>query len=558
MKKIVFLILLGLLTACENSIDPEIPESSLDIIEAPLEESSDEADDSTNDEIELDNYVGGPTYNYIDGFDELFSDYNLEVASFKSLYKSIVESNVINTYHDFRYVRGQGLTIYFTDGHSMKAVINNGGKVLFDFFYSTEKAGQALGFVPEGIRSEFSRVLVQNIESDIQFETDTIVINSRLLNRTYTTPEIASYITIEYVKGYLMPFQNLEEWDILFEQDNPIISEVAMRSIEDDILESLYAAIVLKTGELSEGERDFIQKNLRDKLVIVDETVGIELLNVGASFEVSYNDFDMPAHSRLDINMASFYDLITPNDPSSFIEVAYKGTGIRYQEKVERPEGCFRDSDCEDELEWILDYPYEVYIFEASFSDGNSIEFNVQDNIPVNDARELSARVAFLYGQIPPIFRAGLLGVVIIDGEGGVAGGPYHRWYTNLDNCGCKPFEGWAQVEELVMHELAHSSLDMGIRRPNNKDRTEYVFSLGLIDKDKWLQSTIDDGVFLNDYGESYPTREDLAEMTLIYYPYRFKNEEFDPAYRDVVESFFPNRIELLNQAFDEYEKMTN
>ena len=98
-------------------------------------------------------------------------------------------------------------------------------------------------------------------------------------------------------------------------------------------------------------------------------------------------------------------------------------------------------------------------------------------------------------------------------------------------------YESQGILEETLVHESAHSSLDS--YHANNPD---------------WLLAQKLDCNFISDYAKQHPAREDIAESYLTYLAVRYRSDRISPELKTMIESAIPNRIKYFDsQIFNMY-----
>ena len=98
-------------------------------------------------------------------------------------------------------------------------------------------------------------------------------------------------------------------------------------------------------------------------------------------------------------------------------------------------------------------------------------------------------------------------------------------------------YESQGILEETLVHESAHSSLDS--YHANNPD---------------WLLAQKLDCNFISDYAKQHPAREDIAESYLTYLAVRYRSDRISPELKTMIESAIPNRIKYFDsQKFNMY-----
>lgn len=205
------------------------------------------------------------------------------------------------------------------------------------------------------------------------------------------------------------------------------------------------------------------------------------------------------------------FDIITHDDPSSFVCLQDKGRGNRQM--------WDKRADAEFNL--------NAYLFDAYFSDGPRIEFVVNPEFPsAQDARREVQRYTRAFGQLPPILRQGIRQVGIHKGQPTYSAGP-GKIFLYADRTTLRIAEN--RLEESLLHESVHASLDATLAR-----------------SPKWQAAQRSDGQFLTRYGQTHPVREDLAETMLFAYALAFHPDRLPPVDSTDVRAAAPARLDFL------------
>ena len=183
---------------------------------------------------------------------------------------------------------------------------------------------------------------------------------------------------------------------------------------------------------------------------------------------------------------------------------------------------------------------YESYNYNASFTDDISVEIQINPEFDFNETYTLALKYAKLIGQLPTRLKKDLETMWIHKGTNPWGGGnnnilihtgqtvEYENWYTgNI-------------VEETIIHEAAHTSLD------------SYIYGT-----DGWNNAVAADQTFISTYAKDYPNREDVAELLPLYIGVKYFPERLDRETRSKILSCCLNRIlflDSLNLDFRIYE----
>jgi hypothetical protein len=224
-------------------------------------------------------------------------------------------------------------------------------------------------------------------------------------------------------------------------------------------------------------------------------------------------------------------NIIQSSDPSAFEKIEYQGTDLRTM--YDRRNGG----------EWITIDPY---IFDTLFSDGLKTEIQINSEFSLEEATTEANKYAFLIGQLPTALRRDVETMWIHKGEEAYGGGNnnilIHTGMTVI-------YENWGTgiVEETLIHEAAHTSID-AYHYPNRKtDGTDWVEAV-----------TMDNECYISDYAQEHPFREDISELMPLYVAVRYFPNRISSSIRDKILSCSLNRIlylDALNLDLTLYEK---
>ncbi len=179
---------------------------------------------------------------------------------------------------------------------------------------------------------------------------------------------------------------------------------------------------------------------------------------------------------------------------------------------------------------WITITPF---LFEAKFSDGTQIEVQVNNEF---ENKTYAEKVALTYlesiGRLPELFRKDVETVWIHKGNESFGGGNNNiliHHDRGLER------EKYGLLEEIFLHEAAHTSLD-----------SDHSLSNGWINAQK-----ADNGNFISDYAKEYPQREDVAETFPLCFALKYKSDRLDNGIIQRIEKAIPNRIKYCNNVFE-------
>lgn len=212
-------------------------------------------------------------------------------------------------------------------------------------------------------------------------------------------------------------------------------------------------------------------------------------------------------------------DIITEEDHSTFISLSYTGRADRLM--YDRRYG------------WVTLKPF---LFPAKFDDSLSIEIQVNPEFEtVENAQNYALKYAKAIGRLTTQLRKDVKTTWIHRGNEPFGGGNnnlliHTDWSETY-------YEGQGILEETLVHEAAHTSLD-----------SYHANSSG------WLAAQTKDCEFISTYAQDNPYREDIAESYLLYLAIRFRPERISEELKRTIEKAIPNRIEYFDeQNFDMY-----
>jgi len=175
--------------------------------------------------------------------------------------------------------------------------------------------------------------------------------------------------------------------------------------------------------------------------------------------------------------------VITPQSPSDLMSVAFVAVAPRttYDRRANG---------------WVTE---DSYVFRGTYRASRPIDFIVDPEFISQEAAGAQAnRFAQVVGQLPRGCRTQIDAVWLHRGDESFGGGNrsllIHTDYAN---------QNWAYVEELLVHECAHTSLDPGWS--------------GSVKESVWAKAMAQDPGFISKYAADFPMTEDVAESFLPY-----------------------------------------
>ncbi len=204
-------------------------------------------------------------------------------------------------------------------------------------------------------------------------------------------------------------------------------------------------------------------------------------------------------------------DIVTPADPSTFMDVTSTGRGMRtmFDRRVNN---------------WITT---NAYLFFAQFDDGLSAEIQVNPEFG-SEAESLAQaeRFAPFIGQLPTALRRDLQTVWIHRGVQPFGGGNNN---ILIHTGQADEYLRDGILEETLIHEATHTSLD-----------GRYAST------PEWQAAQAADQNFISTYARDFPNREDMAESFLLYLAIRFRSDRISPQLASSINITMPNRIEYF------------
>ena len=210
-------------------------------------------------------------------------------------------------------------------------------------------------------------------------------------------------------------------------------------------------------------------------------------------------------------------NIITSSDPSTFQELTYAGQGSRrmFDRRVNG---------------WIT---VNAYLFDASFDDGLRAEVQVNPEFGgPEEARVEAEKYAEVIGRLPTVLREDVQTVWIHQGTQ-LFGGGNNNLLIHVGRGAL--YEADGILEETLMHEAAHTSLDAAHARAPG-----------------WLAAQAADGDFISTYAKQHPLREDIAESFVPWVAVRYRPDRISQSLANIILSTIPNRLAYFDaQSFD-------
>ena len=211
-------------------------------------------------------------------------------------------------------------------------------------------------------------------------------------------------------------------------------------------------------------------------------------------------------------------DIVTASDPTTFRAVSYAGRGDRVM--FDRRLNGFMT--------------YNAFLFDAVFTDGFTLEIQVNPEFQTSDAaRQAAEKYGWLIGQLPRALRQPDFQTVWIHKGVQLFGGGNNNVLIHTGQADL--YEADGILEEALIHEGAHTSLD-----------SRHASSSG------WIQAQENDMDFISTYARDHPTREDLAESFPMWIALRYRADRISPHLAATIRARMPHRLAYLDdQHFD-------
>ena len=436
-----------------------------------------------------------------------------------------------NHYRDFRYFDIDNIVIYFNNQHSIK-VTSTSNLYVIHILEDTKHIGQLLSSLPHIVLNDIEEIVILNGYQALQINNSTLTMGRQTLLGFTNPAQLFNFLFKDFITK-----TNLSVSQLYYDKD---IAEPSL------LQELIWIKLMYDNNLLLQSEKDLYYNSVTHMDALVKEHTSLTLLDPD-----TFNNLLLAPHNNPNIDGNSFYKLIHPNDPSSFLGISYHGLTTRYYEKSILPDGCIGGYHCFEATNWVVSAPYHVHNFQVIFYPDRIIEFNVDSSVTVEKAEQMVTSLAHVYGQVPQVMLLGLQGVIIIEGKGVAWGGPYHGFHTLPSFCGFCDLFKFHDLGNVVLHELAHATMDADIPRPNHYGFGPDVNTFGLIDYDLWTEAARQDGVYISEYAEFMPEYEDIAETILVYIAVKYYTHRIGMLTESVLRSLIPNRMLLLDTIFN-------
>lgn len=224
---------------------------------------------------------------------------------------------------------------------------------------------------------------------------------------------------------------------------------------------------------------------------------------------VSAEDLEKPPYS----GTAYFNsEIITDEDDTALVSLKYLGQDERKVFDRRNPMG------------WVLLKTHNIRVK----MDDQKIEAQVNPEYTKEEAMELTERYLTYIGRLPYGLRKGAETVWIHKGDLSFGGGN-NNFLIHSDAAEKCIKDG--TLEEVFLHEGAHTSLDEKYK-----------------DSSRWLRAQKKDGLFISEYAQEFPNREDLAESFTVYFGYKYRKDVMTDEQIEFAEKFIKHRMEFFEK----------
>jgi hypothetical protein len=530
MKKILVLILIGFLVACEQvSVGEDSSNESVIVLEEPVIEDEPLVEEPP---VVLDmNRVLVDQFNHMSYWNDVVrSETNYVDFRFigcKSLSSDTLvpcrkyEWSVENEYYlDYN--------LYFEDGDVVQ--LTQPGNIGFqrdDDLLQVVFIGEVLGVLPVSMRQTIDEVRVSN-DTSLRIDNGVLHVPNR-----YTYEYDATFLQSIFILLYqrdVKPFINLLELSQIVPYD---VSKLYKSGDPNQALLEVVLAYYVTSKLAATVDQQLIQD-----LAPYFSKNGLIVLNS----ESSDRELVLPNHHTLYVDSGREGILIS-SDPSALDEIVYQG--IQSRNMVDSRRGPSTAKDPQD---------YHVYLIRNV--DDDTMEFLVNVEIDQELGEELVFEISYIHSQMPRILRQHLDFLVLQPGFGQFVL-TRHGYTIHIDNYNQERFHS---VVSLFIHEMGHVALDW---------EQSYFFDSGPdgitlqpfspLSGEAWEQAQIKDGGFITYYAQENPLNlphpvwryrgpEDVADSLIFYLASRLATDRFHPKLLDIWETAVGHRFSIFDE----------
>ena len=220
-------------------------------------------------------------------------------------------------------------------------------------------------------------------------------------------------------------------------------------------------------------------------------------------------------------------NVLTPSDPTDLQSMEYMG--------IQQRRTFDRRSDS-----WVV---ADAHIIRARYACGlSAVDVVVNTEFTEQQAQSEAQRFAEVHGRIPPGLRYAVEELWIHGGDQ-LAGGGNRSVLIHVDFA----VKNWPFVEELFLHEAAHTTLDYE------------THGAGVVDRASWEAAKAHDGRPISDYARDFPAREDVAESYVAFALWKVA-QVANPLDRNaqVIATTIPSRLAYLATLGEEFVPRTD
>ncbi|MFS4418683.1 hypothetical protein [Maribacter sp. 2307ULW6-5] len=219
---------------------------------------------------------------------------------------------------------------------------------------------------------------------------------------------------------------------------------------------------------------------------------------------------------------ATDIDFIRASDTDAFKSLAYVEQGAREMPGSESGE--------------LMDPG--TFVFQVNFKEGKDIEIWAHSAFgTINAAKVYADKLGGRLGKLPLYMRNKLSHVVLHKGDSNAfaedAGGFFVLYSENMDER-----ISTNDLEETVFHEAVHVAFDLAHAKSK-----------------EWKEAQKNDGVFITEYAQSRPEKEDLAESAIFVYTKLTHPGRLDDKVVQWMETNIPNRLVYIEDLFEKTNK---
>ncbi|MFY0592952.1 hypothetical protein [Roseivirga sp.] len=205
--------------------------------------------------------------------------------------------------------------------------------------------------------------------------------------------------------------------------------------------------------------------------------------------------------------------IMTQEDASTLMTVTANGIGTRTM--YDRRTASFNQE--------------EARLFNATYSDGFTIEIQVNPEFTATEALQEAEKYGREVGRLPKVLKRDAETMWIHKGEE-LFGGGNNNFLIHTGTT-ATVYEPRGILLETLVHEGSHTSLDAYIK-----------------DDPDWQYAQTADGTFISEYARDNPDREDIAETFLLYIAYKYRPETLTETLRTFIKEAVSYRMDYFDK----------